>query len=367
MITEEARARVAVRFRGLREQAALSQQQVADALGFGDRQTVAAIEAGERHVDPAELVRAAALFEVGIDAFVDPFRLVGEGAFSFRAKEVEPETLAEFEERVGRWIATHRELGRQAGAPTRRIGQKLELTRRSSFEEAADAAEHLWRSWELGSVPADRLKDAIEERLGILVLHVDAPEGISGAASRLPSHDTIVVNRNESEGRRSFDLAHELFHLLTWEAMPPRHIESHEPPKGKGSRVEQLAENFAAALLMPSDVVRERWERRGAEEVGAWLGRTAAELRVSGSALRWRLVNLKLLAESAPQPVRPRLARREPPPPFSRAFVARIAEGVDTGRLSVRRAASLLDLVPAELGALCAAYGHPLSYELAAC
>lgn len=368
MRTEDQQARLAVRFRALRERAALSQQEVADALGFNDRQTVAAIEGGERRVAPAELVRAATLFGVAMEAFVDPFRLVGEGAFSFRAKEVDPETLAAFQEQVGCWIATYRELGRQAGAPTRRVGLKLELTPRSSFEDAAEAAEYLWRSWELGPVPAARLQDAIEERLGILVLHVDAPEGISGAASRLPSHDTIVVNRGEPEGRRSFDLAHELFHLLTWEAMPPRHVEAQEPPKSKGNRVEQLAENFAAALLMPADVVRERWERRGEADFGAWLGGTAAELRVSGPALRWRLVNLKLLSDATAPSVRPRSGGRERRPlPFSRAFVARIAEGLEAGRLSLRRAASLLGLGSVEMIELCAAYGHPLSYELAAC
>lgn len=368
MRTEDQQQRIAVRFRALRERAGLSQRAVADALGFNDRQTVAAIEAGERRVAPAELVRSAALFGVGLETFVDPFRLVGEGAFSFRVGEVEQGTLAAFQDQVGRWIATYRELGRQGGAPTRRIGTKLELTPRSSYEDAAEAAEYLWHAWELGPVPADRLQDAIEERLGILVLHVDAPEGISGAASRLPSQDTIVVNRTESEGRRSFDLAHELFHLLTWEAIPPRQVESVEPAKGKGTRVEQLAENFAAALLMPARVVRERWERRGDEEVAVWLGRTASELRVSAPALRWRLINLRLLPEAAPAPLRTRRPAQQPRPAlFSRAFVARVAGAVETGRLSLRRAASLLDLSPLELGELCAGYGHPLSYELAAC
>ena len=37
---------------------------------------------------------------------------------------------------------------------------------------------------------------------------------------------TILVNRHEPRGRRSFDLAHELFHVLTWDAMPPERIES---------------------------------------------------------------------------------------------------------------------------------------------
>jgi XRE family transcriptional regulator, fatty acid utilization regulator len=368
MITEDTRNRLGARLRALREEASLSQTALAAALGFNDRQTVAAIEAGERRVAPAELVQIARVFEVEPSALVDPFRLLGEGSFSFRAGEVPPETIRAFEDRVGGWIATHRELGRQVGVEPRRISTRLELTPRSSYEEAAQAAEALVREWDLGSVPAERLQAAIEDRLGVLVLHVDAPEGISGAASRLPCHDTIVVNRNEPEGRRSFNLAHELFHLLTWDAMPPRRVESLEPPRGKGHRVEQLAENFAAALLMPSEVVRERWKRRGEEELGPWLGSTAEELRVSGQALRWRLINLKILSDAAPAAVRSRRDGRDRHPPlFSRALVARVAEAVEAGRLSVRRAASLLGLSTVELGELCASYGSPLSYEFTAC
>ena len=52
---------------------------------------------------------------------------------------------------------------------------------------------------------------------------VDADRGISGAACRLPELDAVLIARHEVEGRRHFDLAHELFHLLTWDAMPPEH------------------------------------------------------------------------------------------------------------------------------------------------
>ena len=62
----------------------------------------------------------------------------------------------------------------------------------------------------------------------------------------------ILINRNESEARRFFDLAHELFHALTWDAMKADHRESNSvEARTKGKRIEQLANNFAAALLMP--------------------------------------------------------------------------------------------------------------------
>ena len=361
---------IARRLKALRESRRMTQAELSRTLGFNDRQTLAAIEAGERRVSPEELVRVADALEVDVEVFLDPFLLIGEGAFSFRAKEVEDSTLAAFEEQARRWIATYRELGRQAGTGPRRLGQKLELYRWSSFEDAEASAALLWKEWDLGDVTADRLEEAIETHLGALVLYVDAEEGISGAASQLPGLHTILVNRRESQGRRSFDLAHELFHVLTWDAMPPRRVEPLEVKPTKGNRVEQMAESFASALLMPAPVVASRWTSRGDEETPLWMSRTAAELRVSVPALRWRLVNLGYLSKAEAQALSAgsRLAAPRVPQPrpllFSRRFVHRVSAAIEEGRLSLRRAASLLGLTLAELADVCAAHGYPLSYEL---
>ena len=107
----------------------------------------------------------------------------------------------------------------------------------------------------LGPAPALGLASAMEARLHILVLMVDAQEGISGAACRLPELDAVLISRSEVAGRRHFDLAHELFHILTWDAMPPERVE--EASDFGGNRVEQLANNFAAAVLMPSSALRD--------------------------------------------------------------------------------------------------------------
>ena len=77
--------------------------------------------------------------------------------------------------------------------------------------------------------------------------------GVSGAACRLPALDAVLINRREAPGRRHFDLAHEVFHILTWDTMPPEHIEvASEQSK---NRVEQLANSFASAILMPQAVL----------------------------------------------------------------------------------------------------------------
>ena len=70
------------------------------------RQSLTSIEAGERAVSPKELVKAAECLGVEMDLFTDPYRLVGEGRFSFRADGVSEETIRSFEERAGRWVAT---------------------------------------------------------------------------------------------------------------------------------------------------------------------------------------------------------------------------------------------------------------------
>ena len=145
---------------------------------------------------------------------------------------------------------------------------------------------------ELGDVPAQCLAAAMQDELGILVLMVDACRGISGAACRLPELDAVLIARGEVEGHRNFALAHELFHILTWDAMPPKHVE--DARDFGGNRVEQLAKNFAASVLMPKAALESFGDCGPLEmdELIARLNAAANDLGVTSSALRWRLVAL---------------------------------------------------------------------------
>jgi XRE family transcriptional regulator, fatty acid utilization regulator len=360
-MTEE---RIGRRIKWFREQQDLTQEELSKRLGFNDRQTLAAIEGGKRKVLPDELVAFTETLGVQLDDLLDPFRLVGEGGFNFRVGEVDPRVVEAFADQASRWIATYRELGRQVGIEQARLGQKLELSRDSSFADAAASAEALRTRWNLGDAPADTLERALDRELGTLVLYVDAPDGVSGAASHLPGLQTILVNRNESPSRRAFDLAHELFHILTWDAMPPARIEGREPRPTKGNRVEQLANNFAAALLMPEAVIRRRWSDRETAAVGDWIVANAKSLRVSPIALQWRLVNLDLMSKAEMVEFGGNGEPFSPAPLlFSSAFVERVYEAVEAGRLSLRRAASLLGLSLNAFANVCSSYGRPLSYD----
>jgi len=360
---------IGTRIKALREERKLSQDDLARIFGFKDRQTVSAIETGERRMSAEELLTAVEKLGASLDYFTNPFLLVGEGKFSWRQSNVAPERLSGYERRSGRWIAALRTLAPQVGKPSSYLRQALKLTSKSRFEEAMEAGERFAADFELGAVPAARLADAMERKLGILVLMVDAIDGVSGAACRLPDLDAVLINRHEVAGRRHFDLGHELFHILTWDAMPPAHVE--ESTEQSKIRVEQLANSFASALLMPTAALQRFAPWSG--DLIARLNVAADALQVTATALKWRLVATRQLefatACNIPDAAlrtkgRDAAARGEPPPLFSRPFVEVIALAIKEGRLSARRAADLLDMTTEDFAELCKTHGVEAPVEL---
>jgi Zn-dependent peptidase ImmA (M78 family) len=212
----------------------------------------------------------------------------------------------------------------------------------------------------------------MERELGILVLMVDAFQGISGAACRLPELDVVLINRHEVEGRRHFDLAHELFHILTWDAMPPEHSE--DARETGGNRVEQLANNFASAVLMPTTLLDRYgdWSAVAATDLGGRLNAAADDLQVTASALKWRLVAMDRLKPAVARAIPDAALRNNGrdaapatvPPPFSKPFMEVIGLAVDEGRVSARRASALLDLTIDDLADLFAMHGVQSPVEL---
>ena len=246
----------------------------------------------------------------------------------------------------------------------------LGLSRQSRFEDAMRVGERFVVEFGLGDAPALGLADVMQRELGILVLMVEADCGISGAACRLPELDSVLIARHEVAGRRHFDLAHELFHLLTWDAMPPDHRE--EAMETVGNRVEQPANNFAAAVLMPSEILARfgDWSEYGEEALIARLNTAADALHVTASALRWRLVALgtmsaahaRALLEVALRNSGRQYAEDVPSALFSRPFMEVIGLAVESGAVSIRRAAPLLNLTVEGLAEAFAAHGvrHPV-------
>lgn len=351
-----------------REFAGLTQSQLSRKVGFKDRQTLAAIEADQRRVGVPELLAIIKATGKDLDFFTDPFRIVGEGGFSYRAKGSEEVALDDFEERVGKWLALWRYLSEKRGCPPRILRPRLALHEKSTFEEAQRAGEQVARDLKLGKVPAERLAGAIEQELEILLLHADMPKGVSGAAVQLSGGDSILINRNEPGSRQAFDMAHELFHVLTWDAMPPERVDREEPTRYKAKRIEQLADNFAGALLMPGENLTQLWAAKPVTQgMDEWISSVADVFKVSKSALAWRLAALGLISRGDWSPSSKKMRdskNAEKPPAFSRQYLERVAQGITHGDVSVRRVLEILDIDLHELRTLCKSHAVPLEVGL---
>jgi len=148
---------------------------------------------------------------------------------------------------------------------------------------------------------------------------------------------------------------------------------------GGANRVEQLANAFASALLMPARIVEVAgdWRSLRGDALAAQLNATADRLEVTASALLWRLVSLNLLEKAEARAVPADAIRNNGRPTglfaedrdskrplFSKRFVEIVARAVDEGRVSVRKIAGLLGLSVDDLGDLFAAHGVPAPYAL---
>jgi hypothetical protein len=109
---------------------------------------------------------------------------------------------------------------------------------------------------------------------------------VSGSVSWSKGRWQIALNRHEAAVRQRFSLAHELKHVLD----APFGEVLYPAWRGLGSaeRAEQVANHFAACLLMPKPWVRSAYFNQGLTD----LRRLAYRFEVSQVAMRVRLESL---------------------------------------------------------------------------
>jgi Zn-dependent peptidase ImmA (M78 family) len=158
------------------------------------------------------------------------------------------------------------------------------------FPQADQLAETVRNAFQLGDIPSASLKQTLEEKYCVKIFHLSFTGGAISTISEEFGPATLL-NKDSKLWVRNFDLAHELFHLLTWRIFNHNDIEHVEPSNFE----EQLANAFASKLLLPTDPVKKRIEnaitndRRIRTET---LDEIAREFGVSLEALMWRLVSL---------------------------------------------------------------------------
>lgn len=170
--------------------------------------------------------------------------------------------------------------------------------RRMAVEAERDAQQLLQKAWWKDAMSQLRLPVdpfAIARELGVQV-YVDRslPPEVSGMLRKQAGYSDpeILLNAADSRNRQRFTCAHELGHYTqrvkngqdeSWE-----YVDRRDPLSAQGLDPDEVyANQFAAELLMPRDVVRER-------AAGSNAAALAVDFGVSGDAMRFRLDNLRL-------------------------------------------------------------------------
>lgn len=157
------------------------------------------------------------------------------------------------------------------------------------YAEAERLAYEVWKALQLGERPGPALLRVLEETCGVKVFHMDfEPTGTAACTQHDRFGAAILLNSGNARWRRNFDLAHELFHLLTWKIFRGvRNGPDAKPADGE----EKLATCFAGRLLMPTDVTKQEIAARTKDGRIAFpdLFDIAREFDVSIEALLWRM------------------------------------------------------------------------------
>jgi len=286
-----------------RESLGYRKGEVARKVGFQNYQTLSSIEAGEREIKAWELFKLAEIYGRKVDHFISEKATSPDPRILWRNPARTPATLRA-ERKFIEFYQNHKRLLQLIGddvirTPICRLPiQDKAIFRKKGFSFVTELAKEYSRLLNLGSRPAYCLSDILEQTMGILVLYMDLGPGGSGASTSTDSGDAILINSSDVPWRRNYDLAHEFFHILTWNTFTEEEIYSTK--RGAKSEVEQWADIFASETLLPEDEVRKEFMRRVSESKISYIDlvQIARDFRVSLEALLWRLVNLRCLTKS---------------------------------------------------------------------
>lgn len=257
----------------------MSQSQLAKILGK-TQATVSQWETGLRAPGLEELLKLAGMLDVQVAELVPPTRERREAKLLLRAflATTEEHELKEPLERFFESVEQRKPL-------PRRITVAADRPLRAAQQLLSRAQEHGVRGARFDI-------DALARLCGAHVIPAAFPEGLSGLLVDQDGVVAIGVNNKQRSGRKRFTVAHELGHHL---------LEHHDrfhvdlgPSNELGDapsfdwKLEREANDFAANVLMPASMVRERYADNPSSRA------LAKTFGVSPIAMGYRLVSLGL-------------------------------------------------------------------------
>lgn len=286
---------IARRIREAREECGLSQQKLAKLMGWKSHASIVAIEKGEQEVKTWELLKFAQILKISPEMLYSekPIKAAEPIVVFWRQKPQNPEIAAQEERNVFQHCQDYRLIERLIGEHTfhvRKFPSKECDIEFVDINWANQLADIMYREMGLGDYPAESLANHLEEEYGVLIISRPLEKG-SAACYRGEMGEAIILNEKEVPWRQMFNLAHELFHLITWNDSLIEKVRANEMLFNKN---EKLADAFAAALLMPQQMID--IDMQGQKMSYSLIVALARKYRVSTQAMLWRLCYLRYLS-----------------------------------------------------------------------
>ncbi len=276
------------RLRYARERARLTGAQIRDRTGIGES-SLSEFENGKREPSLSQLQTLARAYSRSVAFFMAEEPIPGEVVLwreqpSAGAGEIEVKFLRLCEQYHNLEIWTKEKT--PVRLPAVKAGKDC-----FGYPQAEELAKSFRRELQLGDFPAHALLNVLEEVCSVKVFHLEfEPTGTAASTLSETFGPAILLNSHNCRWRRNHDLAHELFHLLTWRLFRESGKSDAQVAEAT-QREENLATCFARHLLMPTEPLRTAVNSRMKEGKVRFedLFDIAREFDVSIESLLWHL------------------------------------------------------------------------------
>jgi len=345
-----------------REAAGFAITKAARELGFKNYQTLSAIEKGARKINAHELIMIARLYGRSLDYFLES-DIAPDPAPLWRkmAKTDVNRVQRQFLSFLENYSNLEHLLGLKRQWKDIQKNYDRDDFSDNGFERADKLGADIHNFLDLGSRPSSNLLNVLETKFRFKIIHLPLGDGVSGASVVDNILGVgILINANDAPWRRNFDLAHELFHVISWNVFSPEEI-------GNGTiktRPEQYADIFASSLLLPETHLLDSLKETAANNEVRFIDiiELAKDFGVSTEAILWRLVNLEILKKSRVQKIldnpkfhnmdrsmRRKLYKGDRPSKFPSRFISLACRCLMEGKISRGTFAEYLEIDRAEI------------------
>jgi len=275
----------------------MSQEDLAKRIGWGSHVQVSTMENGSRDIKAWELAKIANVLKVDISQLMkkvtdgpteSPFVLWRQRPSN--ASEVQ----AEFLKKSSDYALIERLL--KIDSSVKKLPSEKFVIDMIEESQIYLMADRVREEMALGKFPAKSLVQTLEDIYGVKFIIKDLMSGAAAISISSKLGPCILLNANDVLWRQHYSIAHELFHLITWNEELFKNLE--DDPK-RAEKNERLAECFAAGLLIPHDVLVSECEKLKSDSGSlsyVSIVALARQFEVSAQAMIYRMKSLKILS-----------------------------------------------------------------------